>query len=161
MTNNPWQEVLDTLYQLGGRAEFPSKDTEGSLDPDTNLVAQTDFTQEEIEKANETLAKMSLATDATIGNMDENEVTRYELTLTGDGYSFAHDRQQEKRNLRSNRSVTLLTVVLAIVGLAQATALTANATDMVTGIIPISVTSFAAVVLVGIFAKLGWDRWKQ
>lgn len=154
MRQNPWQAVLDELYQMGGQAEFPSRDTEEPLDQVLNLVEQADLPEEDVRKASITLQKMNLAVSSTIGNFDDDEPTRNELILTGEGYSFAHDRQQEKRNIRSNRSVVLLTVVLAFVGMAQATALTATVSEDTPRIIALIVTAGAALMLIVIFTAL-------
>jgi hypothetical protein len=154
MRENPWEDVLDELYQMGGRGEFPSDDTEQPLDDEANLVTRLGASQIEVEEAAKTLQKMDLAVSSTVGRADDDNPTRYELSLHGDGYDFAHNRQQEKRNIRSNRSVSLLTLVLAFVGMAQATALTANVSDNVTGNMAIVVTFGAGLILLAIYVHL-------
>lgn len=154
MRNNPWQEVLDTLYEMGGRGEHPSDDTDKPLQPEVNLVEQTDYSNEEIIQASNTLQSMDLATNSTPGNYTKGEPVRNVLELTGEGYSFAHERQQEKRNVRSNRSVALLTVVLAFVGMAQAMALTAQVSKYITGVASTLMTLLACLVLLAIYFQL-------
>ncbi|TQQ82757.1 hypothetical protein EGH24_04765 [Halonotius terrestris] len=154
MHENPWQTVLDTLYNMGGKGEHPSDDTDQPLDSDDNLVQQTDLSNEGIKTASKTLQNMGLAESNTIGLYEDGEPVRYLIELTGEGYSFAHERQQEKRNIRSNRSVALLTVVLAFVGMAQAMALTAQVSDSVTGTISLITTVTAGVILLVIYTQL-------
>lgn len=154
MRQNPWEELLDELYVMGGRAEFPSEDTEIALGESVNLVDRMELSQEEIKRASKTLQKMNLIKATTVGHSEGEGHGRNELTLTGDGFDFSHNRQQEQRNIRSNRSITLLTLVLAFVGMAQATALTANVSQMVTGMMAASLTFGAGGILLAIYIAL-------
>lgn len=154
MRQNPWEELLDELYEMGGRAEYLSEDTEITLDETVNLVDRMELSQEEIERASETLQKMDLIKATTVGHSEGEGHGRNELILTGDGFDFSHNRQQEQRNIRSNRSITLLTLVLAFVGMAQATALTANVSQMVTGTMAASLTFGSGGILLVIYVAL-------
>lgn len=154
MRDNPWEPVLDELYQMGGRGEFPNDDTEQALDDEANLVSRLGASETEVGEATKTLQKMGLARSTTIGRGDDDNPIRYEVTLSGDGYDFAHNRQQEKRNIRSNRSVALLTLVLAFVGMGQAMALTASVSDFVTGEMASIITFGAGFILLIIYGHL-------
>lgn len=102
---------------------------------------------------------MGLVDDSTIGidPCSDDSNPRYEVTLKNTGFTLSHDRRQELRNLRSNRSITLLTFVLAFVGMAQATALTANVSNFVTGDAAFAIWGAAGIVLVVIYLAL-WFR---
>lgn len=116
------------------------------MDPDVDLSQQLDLDVETVQSAVKTLLERRLATDETVG-IGEDEPQRYNVTLKSEGFQLAHDRDQAQRNRASNRAVTLLTLVLAFVGMAQATALTAQASEIVTG-------RLAFVIWIGAFLIL-------
>lgn len=146
MADKHWAQVLDEIYALGGSAEYPSDKTEGQLDSDVDLSQRLDLDVETVQDAVEVLLDRRLATDGTVG-LGDDETHRYSVTLKSDGFQLAHDRDQAHRNRASNRAVTLLTLVLAFVGMTQATALTARVSDVITGM-------WATVVWAGAFLIL-------
>lgn len=131
MSEPPWAEVLDALYEMGGRGEYPGSEAETSLDSDLNLVAKTSLSPGEVRRGARRLRQMGFAVGSE-KNRGEG-IPALELSLMDEGHTFAHERQQEKRNLRSNRTVVLLTMVLAFVGMAQATAVTATVSPTISG----------------------------
>ncbi|WP_178915701.1 hypothetical protein [Natronomonas gomsonensis] len=154
MRDNPWQEVLETLYEMGGRGEFPRHGDGPQLDPEVNLVEQTGLSEEAIATASKTLVSMGLAERTALILGDDDDPTRNELELTGKGYSYARERRQEQRSLRSNRAVTRLTLVLAFVGVAQAMALTVQVSNPIYRLVPGIMTVLAGVLLVGFYTQL-------
>jgi len=132
MAEKYWAQVLDEIYKLGGSAEYPSDQTDEKLDSDVDLSQRLDLDVDTVQNAVKTLLDRRLATDKSIG-LNDGETHRYSVTLKSDGFQLAHDRDQAQRDRASNRAVTLLTLVLAFVGMAQATALTARVSNTITG----------------------------
>ncbi|MCU4716875.1 hypothetical protein [Halapricum hydrolyticum] len=152
MDEEHWAQVLDEVYTLGGSAEYPSEETEGELDSDIDLSQRLDLDVDAVQDAVETLCERRLATENTLG-LGDNETHRYSVTLKSDGFQLGHDRDQAQRDRASNRAVTLLTFVLAIVGMSQATALTAQVSGTVTGLMALIVWVGALLIL--FFTYLG------
>lgn len=156
MSEPIWLEVLDALYEMGGQGKYPSIKAEKSLDSDLDLVAKTGLSRGEVRRGARRLRQMGFAVESE--RVSSEGPPTLKLSLLDEGHTFAHKRQQEKRNLRSNRTVMLLTIVLAFVGMAQATALTATVSPAISGEFSLWVTVLAGMVLVAIFVMIPLNR---
>jgi len=157
MADNPWQEMLDELYDSGGRGAFVSKHSEEEIDEERDLRRRLGISHAEAEEAAQTLKKMDLAEepDADADNNWTGDTTV--LTLTGEGFDFAHNREQEHRNIRSNRSVARLTFVLAWIGMGQAMAATASVSEWITGDMAVVTTIGAGGILMAVYLHLAYS----
>lgn len=153
MANQPWAQVLDTLYGMGGSGDIPNNPTIAELDPDVDLSQKLDLDIETIREGVKILTQRDLAYTQIIG-VEEDETYRDRVTLKSDGFQLAHDRDQAQRSRATNQAVTLLTFVLAWVGIAQAMALTARVSEVITGDISTVVTIGAFLILLVIFLGL-------
>lgn len=139
MAENSWEEVLDELYEMGGYGETTILLEEGNVNEDLDLDERTGLAEYELVEIVDRLASAELVhmtEKSPIGNQTHRELNsnlHQGIGLTEEGFSLAHDRQAEERNHKSNRSITILTFVLAVVGFAQATALTARANSKLAG----------------------------
>ncbi|QOS10752.1 uncharacterized protein HfgLR_03025 [Haloferax gibbonsii] len=153
MSNKKWAQVLDKLYEMGGSGEYPSEKTEGEIESDVDLSQQLDLSEKQVREGVKTLLDRRLATDETIG-LGKGKTIRNNVTLKSDGFQLAHDRDQAQRDRASNRAVTLLTLVLAFVGIAQATALTAQVSQIVRGTVSFVVWLGAFLILIVTYVGL-------
>lgn len=133
MAENSWEEVLDELYEMGGYGETTILLEEGNVNEDLDLDERTGLAEYELVEIVDRLASAGLVHEtkkSPIGNITYRELNsnlHQGIGLTEEGFSLAHDRRAEQRNHESNRSIIRLTFVLAVVGFAQATALTVRA----------------------------------
>lgn len=144
-----WEKVLDGLYNLGGYGMWTASDEE--IDSGADLVEETGLSPGTLDDAVSTLGDRGnlLEYNMTVAEDGASRVTRAQLT--SDGFSLAHDRTESKRNRVANQSVAFLTLVLALVGLGQAIALSVQANAMAGTLVPLVVTGAAAVILFLVF----------
>lgn len=158
MDSNPWEEVIDELYEMGGYGEWCHPEDEGDvpINRGIDLRSRTDQDADKLIDIVDRLESSGLVHEEHLfepGEMEGNTVSSvayFGVGLTEDGFSLAHDRRAEKRNHESNRSITILTFVLAVVGLSQATALTVR-TD---SLIATGVLAGAAVIFFIVYIRL-------
>lgn len=156
MTRMEWEIVLDDLYEMGGYGEYPNEQTERDIDENINILLRLDMTRGEIEEAAVTLRDSGLVEfGETVDSPEDKPPNRRRfIQLEKEGFNLAHDRRQAEQSRTSNQSVALLTLVLAIVGLAQATALSAQISSFPENLIAGFVTLVAAAFLVMIYRRL-------
>lgn len=155
MDSNPWEEVIDELYEMGGYGETKILLEEGNVNKNLDLDDRTGLDEHELVEIVDRLESAGLiqvTEKSPIGNQTHRELNsnlHRGIGLTEEGFSLAHDRRAEKRNHKSNRSIVILTSVLAVVGLAQATALAVSAdSPIATGVLTGAAFIFAVVYLV-------------
>lgn len=153
MTNRePWEMLLDAIYEWAGYGEYPHQTDDGYY-MDKNLANKLDLSPETIRHTAEVLRENDLAQTRLTGSLEAGN-RRYEIILTDSGRQLAHDRVQSRRDRSSDRSITQLTFVLAVVGIAQATALTAQVSSHPSKVISSVVTLIAGIILAIVFVRL-------
>lgn len=156
MAENSWEEVLDELYEMGGYGETTIMLEEGNVNEDLDLDKRTGLAEHELVEIIDRLASAGLVQvteKSPIGNVTYRELNsnlHRGIGLTEVGFSLAHDRRAEERNHKNNRSIIILTLVLAVVGFAQATALTVRADSE----IALGVLSGAGIIFVVVYYGL-------
>lgn len=141
MSDKPWEQVIDALYGLGGYGELPGDETANGADPSVDLSRLIELNTETIDNAALALQERGLADVSR--KVDGNGSI---VKLETEGFRLGHDRDEAKRSRAGNRAVLLLTVVLAMVGMAQAFALTARVSEYVSGEMA-AVAAYGALVL--------------
>lgn len=98
-------------------------ESDEDIDSGADLVEETGLSPKALDDAAGTLGDRGglLKYNMTVAEDGDSRVTRAQLT--SEGFSLAHDRAEAKRNRTAHRSVAALTVILALVGIAQAYAL--------------------------------------
>ena len=124
MSDNPWIQILDTMYNEMMVSEINSEKSavgfdlprHSTSDSITELSKLLDYNQETLEEELSALAAAGLA----------EEISENTYGLTETGIRVAHERQQNRQQQKTQKILSYLTVVLAvsatgqfIIGIAQ------------------------------------------
>lgn len=121
-----WEKILTIPYRKGDPIEIPLPDEE--LGEDHILVEQTGLEPERVEDQIDFLSRMDLiamiwveAEDETVEEQDGGQGYSHRiLKLEEAGFKVAHEREQGLREEGASSAVALLTGVLSLVALIQA-----------------------------------------
>lgn len=151
MPKNSWEEVLESLYSMGGYGIIPIAEPEGEIPPSADLSVQSDLHPREVESVVEKLEKSGLVARPDHIREPTGEIgPPVGVKLTETGFTLANDKINESQNREMNRSIAFLTLILAAVGVAQATALSI----LSEAIAPLAITFLVGIGLLAVYIRM-------
>ena len=142
--NRKWAVVLLYLYDKGPILY----DSDNELGESHNQVSDLDLTVEELTN---TLSRMRNWNLVEYNTSTEDGVVKKKYTLTEKGFNVAHQREQNNSREEINRSLVLLTWILAASALIQAFSAVVTTPEYIRPWVAISAISILIIFGIGVF----------